>query len=550
MLSVAYSLNKGQVFQRIHNWSFIGFLCLYVFSCNNKDIFNITDFGARPDGKTTCTEAINKAITSCHDHGGGTVIVPTGTFITGTIILLSDVTLHLESGAELLGSTDTSDYLVMNNAYFNEGYNRYGLIYAGEARNIAITGTGTLNGNGTHFMNGIDKPHMGGYDFDRNYIRQREEFMKEGTIFEDGPVSYDFRPGMLVVLQACEEILIRDVHFKDSPEWTMRISDCEDVTISGITIQNNQLIPNSDGIHCTASRNICISDCNIVAGDDAIIVTGFGYGPTPQEIAESGKVPVVGNKTGWAENVTVTNCVLSSRSACIRVGYGRNPIRNLVFSNLVMYASNRGIGVFSRNNSSIENVLFSNIIINNRLHSGHWWGKGEPVHISAIKDTENGNPGRICNIRFSNLVMKSETGILIWGDPQSIIEDVSFDRITLTINRGKFTDQYGGNFDLRPAYPLKKAVFKHDIPALYACYVKNLRIEGFELDWGHDLPPFFTYGIEAEHFHDVAIEEFRGSPAPEARQLAAIRLSDGMGAELKDCKNLSGSPLVMKTNVK
>lgn len=527
-------------------------LLLLVTSCHNQNsAYSILDFGAKGDGKTMNTKAINKAVEKCNSKGGGTVVIPPGTFVSGSIVLLSNVNLHLDPGAILIGSKDTSDYLLMDNTLFSEGYNRYGMIHATDAINISITGSGEINGNGISFMNGLDKPHMGGNDFDRKFIRQGEEFMKPGSIFEDGPVSYPFRPGLMITIEKCENVHITDLQLKDSPEWTIRIGDCDNVDVRGISILNNQLIPNSDGIHVTTSRNVRISDCNIFVGDDAIIVTGFGNTPQPDDLISKNKKPLTtGNKTGIAENVTVTNCVLSSRSSCIRVGYGNHPIRNLVFSNLVMYESNRGIGVFARDNSRIENVLFSNIIINNRLHSGHWWGKGEPIHISSVKDSKNGTPGIINNIRFSDITATSETGILIYGTENSFIENISLENIRLTINKGKYTESYGGNFDLRPAYPLDYEIFKHDIPGLYAQYIKHLTVSQFELNWGIALPSFFTHAIEINHFRDILLEEINANPAPVSKGLSAIMLLNGLNAVLRNCSTNDGSILLSKEMVK
>ncbi|MGL6267623.1 MAG: glycoside hydrolase family 28 protein, partial [Chitinophagaceae bacterium] len=308
------------------------FILMYVIllagSCKQKTTeYNINDFGAKGDGLTINTQFINAAIEECHKNGGGTVLVPAGNYIVGTIRLLSNINLHLESGARLSGSKDTSDYLPMVAKLFNEGYNRYGMIYAADAVNISITGIGEINGNGTHFMNGIDKPHKG-RDWNRQFTRQGDAYMREGDIFEDGPVSYKFRPGMLLTIERCENIQVTGVSLNDTPEWTVRLQDCDGAVFNGITIRTNPLIPNSDGIHCTSSRNIRISDCNIFAGDDAIVVTGFGDGIMPGQAYDSSKFK--GNKTGYAENVVVTNCILSSRSSCIRVGYGQHPIRNLI----------------------------------------------------------------------------------------------------------------------------------------------------------------------------------------------------------------------------
>lgn len=538
--------------KNIQLFTILSFYLLSSSACSYKSgSFNILDFGARGDGITMNTKAINKAVETCNKKGGGTVLIPPGTFVTGTVVLLSNVDFHFEPGAILIGSRDTSDYLKMKTTLFEEGYNRFGMICAVDASNISITGSGEINGNGTFFMNGLDKPHMGGHDYDRKFIRQRDDFMKPGTIFEDGPVSYSFRPGLLITIERCEKVRISDVSLKDSPEWTIRIGDCDDAEVRGISILNNKVIPNNDGIHITTSRNVRISDCNIFAGDDAIIVTGFGNSPLPDELLSGKRKPLdVGNKTGIAENITITNCVLSSRSACIRVGYGNHPVRNVVFSNLVMYDSNRGIGIFARDNSSIENVLFSNIIINNRIHSGHWWGKGEPIHISAIRDTENETPGTINNIRFSGITATSETGIVIFGLDNSIIENIYLENIKLTINKGKYTESYGGNIDLRPAYPLDYAIFKHDIPGLYARYVRHLTVNGFELNWGSALPSFFTHAIEIDHFSDLLLNDIKADPASPPAGLAAIKLSNGEGAELRNCSTRKGTVLLNKEMVK
>jgi hypothetical protein len=355
---------------------------------------------------------------------------------------------------------------------------------------------------------------------------------------------------MLITIEQCERIRISDVTMKDSPEWTIRLGDCEDVEIDGISILNNKLIPNSDGIHCTSSRNIRISDCNIFAGDDAIIVTGFGKSPAPGDPARDEYKPLYGNKTGIAENVTVTNCVLSSRSACIRIGYGKHSMRNLVFSNIVMYDSNRGIGMFVREGGSINNVLFSNIVIDNRLHSGHWWGKGEPIHISACPQTDKGVSGKISNVRFEGITANSETGILISGCNESIISDITLSDISLRIKRGKHTETYGGNFDLRPAWPLSIALFNHDIPGLYAGFVNNLTVRNFRLDWEDGLPEFFTEAIFAENFNGITLDGIEANPAHPKKGNSAVRLINGENANVSGVRTKNqNSPYIM-LNVK
>ncbi len=466
--------------------------------------YYITDYGARSGEDIINTISINKTINTCSQNGGGTVIIPTGTYYSGTIILRSNVELYLEHGAILKGSNNLADYDTINAVG--------GLIYSNNSRNISITGTGTINGNGTHFHI-PGKMHIAG-DLQRNFIRQGESYLREGATFADGPIAYDHRPGMMIVIMNSENVKISNITLKDSPEWTFRIGDCDNVIIKGINILNNLLIPNNDGIHCTNSRNVVISDCDIRTGDDAIIVTGFSSEINIHGQAEERSVvQKYGNKTGIAENVTVTNCTLQSRSSGIRIGYGEHPIRNLVFSNIVIYDSNRGIGVFARDTASIEDVLFSNIIIRNRLHSGHWWGNGEPIHVSSINRTEGMQAGRIRNIRFSNIIAESETGILLWGDQPSALENIDFDRVQLHIRNSPLARDYGGNFDLRPSANLEYAIFKHDIPGLYARNVDNLKIKEFDLSWDHNVADYHSYGIEAENITGLYIDPLSHFPA-------------------------------------
>lgn len=497
---------------------FIVMLISVLMGCKQEvHDFSITSFGAKSDGSTVNTVSIQNAIDACHQAGGGQVVVPPGDFVTGTIILRSNVNLYLAQGARLLGSLDTADYWI-------DGQ-KHGMIYAYQATGITISGEGEIDGRGSSFHH-PDRAHLG-QDFDRKATRQGENYLLPDPVPPDGPIGYITRPGMMVVFLQCEQVAVKDVTFRDSPEWTFRLADCDDVIVSGISIHNNLLIPNSDGIHCTTSRNIRISDCDIRTGDDAIIVTGFGT-----QVGVSGDINTkldyttreYGNKTGYAENVTVTNCLLQSRSAGIRVGYGINPIRNCIFSNLVIYDSNRGLGVFSRDNGSIENILFSNITIRNRLHSGHWWGNGEPIHVSAIKQDPGIPAGPIQNVRFRNIIAESESGIVIWGTRESPVTDVVLEDVSIRISAGVYSESYGGNFDLRPVYATALGIFKHDIPALYSQYTHRLKIIGLNVQWGKEVPGYMSHAIYCRDFSNLTIHDFYGTAANPSLQ--AIELAE------------------------
>lgn len=504
-----------------HHPVFFIILLLFTSCTSNINLhYNILDYGAKPDGQTLNSAAIQGAIDDCHAKGGGTVFIPAGNFITGALALKDNVNLHVSAGAKLIGSLDTADYRM-------DGM-RHGMIWAYQAKNISITGEGEIDGRGTDFHI-PGRAHSGG-DFDRQYTRQRDQYFPDDKVPDDGPIEYEARPGMMIVILQCEEVLLKDIKLKDSPVWTVRIGDCDDVNITGIAIYNNLLVPNSDGIHCTTSRNVRISDCDIRAGDDAIIVTGFDTheGVSRNLISEPDYTKrKVGNKTGYAENIVVTNCILQSRSSGIRVGYGMNNIRNCVFSNLVIYGSNRGIGVFARDEGSIENILFSDIVIVTRLHSGHWWGNGEPIHVSAIAQNEGVVPGRISNVRFRNIIAKSETGILVYGVEESPITNLVFDQVQLTISDSPLADSYGGNFDLRPAFSMEKSIFKSDIPGLFAGHVNSLTIKDFTLIWSESPASWFTYGIYCTNYQDVLVERFTGTHAHPESGLPSLMFENG-----------------------
>lgn len=468
-------------------------------SCRTVEpgIYRINDYGAKSGEGIINTTAIQSAIDACNENGGGRVIVPPGLFYTGSLILKSNVELHLMNGAVLKGSPDLSDY--------DREKTRGGLIFAINTTGVAITGSGTIDGNGTMYHDST-RMHIAG-DLQREYIRQGEEYLKEGKYYEDGPIFKDQRPGMVVVIMKSERLRLSDFTVVNSPEWSFRIGDCDNVIIKGITILNNLLIPNSDGIHCTNSRNVNISGCDIRAGDDAIIVTGFSSEINVHgELEGEGSESLYGNKTGYSENITVSNCQLLSRSSGIRVGYGMNPIRNLTFSNIVIYNSNRGIGLFARDGAVIENILFSDIIIQTRLHGGHWWGKGEPVHISAITQHEGKEGGKIRNIRFSNIMAESESGMVLWGEKPGSLQDIQFEKVSLKIKPSPLAEEFGGNFDLRPVADMRYALFRHDIPGVYAGNVDGLVFKDFKLEWEKGLAPWHSSGLQAESVKDLYID--------------------------------------------
>jgi hypothetical protein len=480
--------------------------------------FNVREYGAKGDGKTSDTKAIGKTIAACVKAGGGTVVVPAGKFVIGTIQLFSNVDLYLSPGAVLLASDNTKDYLFQKDYGFGgsgAGGKKLGLIFASNAENVSITGTGTIDGNSEAFMY-PDSVQVSG-EADSKYSRQGQAYMNAPEGKAEAPVMWkgDFadRPGTQIIFHACKKVLVRDITVRNANDWTMDLNSCDDAKILGISIDNNMGVPNSDGVDMYDSKNVLIADCDIRAGDDAIAVVS-------------------------TSNLKVSNCNLYSRSCGIRVGYNGfndNNSGNLLFDNIRIYGSNRGVGIFQRRKGNISNMLFSNMIIDTRLYPGQWWGHGEPIHISALPGIGSKEVGTLSNIRFTNIIAKGEQGIVLYGSEESTLKDIRFENIQLTLVRGKLTDLYGGNFDLRAVNDPRQGIFKHDIPAIYARHVKGLTVRGLDLRWDESLPDYFTNAIFCEQFDGLTVEDFRGHAAPHAPdQNAVIVLRDGKDAVVKD----------------
>lgn len=478
--------------------------------------FNIKDFGAKSDNSTINTKFIQRAIDSCSVSGGGTIYVPAGVFVTGTLELKSNINLYLEAGAVLKGSADINAYKSYQSPTFNSPAH-YGIIYAHKATNVSISGQGAISGNEEAFFiwNQAKNIERGGSDF----TRQKADYRKVETGIGDGPVvPKPDRPRQMVIFSECKNVLLRDVQLIESPFWTLHFADCDGVIASGLKVWSSLDTPNSDGIDITSCNNVIISDCDIRTGDDAIAITGYSH---------HFELPGYHNLRHASDNITITNCNLQSRSSGIRIGFlDQNTIRNIHISNINITNSNRGVGIFVRDEGSVENIAISQVIISTRLHTGDWWGNGEPIHISAIRGTEENKLGQIKNLTFRDITCFGESGILVYGSENSYIEDVSFENIRFVLSKSKLNAVAGGNIDLRAAFG-NKQLFASDISAFYAQFVKNLVLNNVRISWNNVTEEYFKYGIHINEFEDVQLTNVKATSSPSNNILPAILLENG-----------------------
>lgn len=474
--------------------------------------FNVVNHGAVGDAKTVNTEAFARASKACAQAGGGTVYVPPGTFLTGPVMLPSNCTLHLDAGAVVKGSPALADYPAEPERISGESP-RSGVVTARNAENVAITGRGTIDGNGMGFQI-TGRIHQGS-DWDRKFTRQKDQYMDPKFGTETGPFAHGDRPGNLVRFINCRKVLVEGVTIQNSPTWTVQFNRSSDIEVRGVNINSDasdRRVGNDDGMDFRECENIRVAGCNVHTGDDCIAVFA-------------------------SRNLVVSNCTLSARSSGIRVGYSGGETRGCVFQNLVIH-SNCGLKVNVRGGGVVEDIIFSDIVMRTGLITGHWWGKGEPVNVSAVRGEAQGELGRIRRIRFSNIIAESENSFLLYGSAESPIEDVLLANVELRMRSSKLQASYGGNFDFRGAADFSQALFEHDTPGLYFRHVREFRVRGFRLFWDDPAPPFGSYGIDGEDFRDVEINGFEGRGVG-GRPVIALR--NGTGVSIRDCRATTGA---------
>ena len=284
------------------------------------DILDIRDFGAAEDASPSANAAaIQAALDAAASAGGGMAVVPPGTFTTGTIRLRSHAGLHLEKGAVLKGSTHREDYNANNEFPENfwsasEEWSGGHLILGYKVEDVAITGEGTIDGSGLSFFGEPDEdsrfPH---YKYGlRLHTLDREWF----------------RPGPLVAFFLSRNIRLDGINIVDSPCWTTHFRCCDGLEIHGVSIRNDRTMANTDGFSIDCTRNVSVSHCTVVTGDDTVAIRA------------SCKIHAAEHP---CENITIEDCDFSSCAMGIRIGIGSGTIRDVAIRNIRVHEAANGI---------------------------------------------------------------------------------------------------------------------------------------------------------------------------------------------------------------
>jgi polygalacturonase len=377
----------------------------------DKD-FNITEYGAVGDGQTDCTEAFKKAISAANKAGGGRVVVPAGSFFSGPIHLKSNVNLHVSQGATILFSTEPNDYLppVYTRWEGVECMNYSPLVYAYEQENIAITGEGTLDGQGS----------KGGWwpwskmqreDSDRLLEYGRLGTPVEQRIFAEGS---KLRPNMIEPYK-CKNILIEGVTIKEGPFWHIH-----PVLSQNITVRNVKVIghgPNNDGCNIESCKDVLVKGCFFDTGDDCIPINS-GRNNDGRRV----NVP--------SENIIIQDCQMKDGHGGVVIGsMMTGGVRNVFAENCTMDSPNLRRAIRLKTNSVrggfIENVYVRNITI----------GQVSEAVLKINFYYEEGDTGSftptVRNINLENVTSKkSKYALLLNGYQRSPITDVHLKNCT------------------------------------------------------------------------------------------------------------------------
>ncbi|HTX35661.1 MAG TPA: glycosyl hydrolase family 28 protein [Bryobacteraceae bacterium] len=449
--------------------------------------YNITDFGAKGDGKTLATQALQAAIDACHKDQGGTVLVPAGVFVIGTVEMKSNVTLHIAAQGKLLGSADGHQYHAADaiplhgDSTLEDG--NVGLIFAVEAENIAIEGPGTIDGQGAQFRSptrGVPPPSgRGGAQ----------------------------RPYHLL-LHRCRNVRIRDLFLVASAFHSIRIIQSNYVWIDGIHI-HNRVNGNNDGFHFISSQYVHISNCDVQSQDDACALFGSCRFITVTNSTFSTRWSVFRFGGGNPQDVTVSNCILYETYGCpIKMHFGpESQVRNLVFSNLVLRDVTGPIS----------------IDLNNR-------GRGDPaantapgqkgflrgISFQGIRAEVVAHGGQFADIAFPQNYRPGETRqcIVLNAIGDCFLEDIVLDDVRVT---------YGGGGTAAEAEVQVPQVageyFEIGTPPAYGLYARNVRGLSLHNVRFEVVNPDLRPAVVLEHVSDAAMNGFSAQGNPQAKSL-------------------------------
>ena len=460
---------------------------LNLFAVSILAQYNVGKFGAKGNGIDLDTPAFQKAVDEAFKNGGGTVEVPAGTFLIGTVILKDNVGIHLQPGSTILGSPDYNDYTEITHDYdsrTNGLYAKYFIFFAEGAGNISITGTGSVDGNGL-----------------KNYQRSDPQ---------------NLRPFMIRLVN-CHDVTIRDIRLLESANWTLHLLGCRNVIVDGIVIENKTR-SNRDGIDIDACNRVTVSNSLFSTGDDAIVMKST-------------------NDT-LCQNITITNCIISTTASGIKTGTESNGgFRNITVSNCILrdIPVHSGIELMTVDGGSMQNILLENITMEN---------VATPFFVRLGNRTRPYKPGQYVD-KVGNVsdIMLNNIIVLNAGLPSAIMGLHSKKVRNITINNYTVRNSVSQNpvgYNAVPfeefSYPAAN-VFKN-LPAfgIYARNVEELHLSNVYMYCAeNETRPSMVFDM----VEDLELYSVKGAVNYPASSVAYLR--NVTNAEIVSCRSIGSS---------
>jgi polygalacturonase len=459
---------------------------------NADPVIDVKKFGATGRREDNATKAFRDAIEACVKRGGGTVNVPPGAYTVGTIQLEDNITLNIEAGATLFLSQLKEDFI--------EGARS--MIYAENAKNIAVTGKGTLDGLAQY-----DYVEMRKLDVD---IKEEVELAKaSGTVLRRYYRKSTAMNVFMFVINDCTNFLLSDVTVINSPLWNVKLSDCDRVFVRGVYIYSDlEKGVNADGIDICSTSNVTISDSVIITADDSIVI---------KTISRKGK------KANPSENITVTNCILSSSSTPLMIGTETEAdIRHVLFNNCVIRNSNKGFGINVQDGATVSNVIFSNLTIETNRRDWYWWGSAEMCKFILLKRNNTSKLGIIKDILVENIIVHARGTSTITGHDDQPLENITLSNVQIFM------------------YP-EESKYKRVSHSLKIKGVKGLKIRDLMVKWNSEIENKWQSALVLTDVSEFIVDSFSGRQGLKDSNEPAILMDNAREGIIRDSTATEGT---------
>lgn len=460
------------------------------------DTFNIVRFGAIGNGNTLNTKSINDAIVACNKNGGGVVLIPAGYWLTGPVELKSNVNLYLEKNALLQFTADFNQYKIIEGNYEGKPSARnQSPIMGANLDNIAITGSGTIDGNGDAWRmvgkNALTedewkkKTLSGGLVSEdgktwfpsektkKAHVEKRSVLLGAAKKLSDFEDIKDFLRPNLVVLTSCSKVLLEGVTFQNSPAWNLHPLMCNDLTIRNIVVKNPDYAQNGDGVDIESCKNVLVEGSVFDVGDDAICI-------------KSGKDEEGRKRNMPTENVLIRNNLVYAGHGGFVVGSEMSGgARNIFVSDCSFMGTDKGIRFKTTRGRGgivekiyIKNLNMFNIVDEAIFFDMYYWTKPPEANEKQEAPKVSVETPQFKDIFIENIVCNgANKGVFIRGLPEMAVRNIRMNNLFLNTNNAiEITD--ADHIEIKNSVLLTKG----KNPSVYIESSKNINLDGVKFN--------------------------------------------------------------------